>query len=136
MNKYTLFGYDGGTFSKEELDFARRNNIPLTLDLAIPCGCLNNCIFCGYRDTQKGEGLTLKEILNIVDQFKDLGGKSIKILGEGEPKLALKVELPCSKGAMAKIKKVGGTVSNPVVEKVAKVAVKQEKEENKVKSSK
>ncbi len=87
MNKYALFGYDGGTFSKEELDFARKNNIPLTLDIAIPCECLNNCIFCGYRNTQTGEGLTLKEILNIIDQFKELGGKSIKILGEGEPLL-------------------------------------------------
>ncbi|MBI5347507.1 MAG: radical SAM protein [Candidatus Aenigmarchaeota archaeon] len=85
--RHELFGYDGGTFSRKELNFARKNNVPLTLDLAIPSGCLNNCSFCGYRNTQTGEGLTLKEIMDIIDQFKNLGGKSIKILGEGEPLL-------------------------------------------------
>ena len=84
-----------------------------------------------------GDKVNLASLIKkgIVDS-KQANSLGVKILGEGELKLALKVELPCSKGAMAKIKKVGGTVSNPVVEKVAKVAVKQEKEENKVKSSK
>ena len=57
------------------------------------------------------------------DQAKSLG---IKVLGEGELKIALKVELPCSKGAAAKIKKAGGTVAGVV-------AVRPKKEQNKSK---
>lgn len=34
----------------------------------------------------------------------------VKILGDGELKVALKVELPCSKGAKLKIEKAGGKV--------------------------
>ena len=34
----------------------------------------------------------------------------VKILGDGELKVALKVELPCSKGAAEKIKKAGGEI--------------------------
>lgn len=34
----------------------------------------------------------------------------VKILGEGELKKPLKIELPCSKGARKKIEKAGGTV--------------------------
>ena len=43
-----IFGYKGGTFSKEELNEAEQNGNPLTLDMAIPGDCLNDCIFCGY----------------------------------------------------------------------------------------
>jgi len=80
------FGYDGGTFSRNEIELAKRKNIPLTLDLAIPGNCRNNCFFCGYRKSTPN-GLTLEEIFSIVDQFKKIGGRSIKILGEGEPLL-------------------------------------------------
>ncbi len=82
-----IFGYEGGTFSKEELDEAKQKGTPLTLDMAIPGDCLNDCIFCGYKGTQIGDGLSLEEIKKIIADFSDLGGKSIKILGEGEPLL-------------------------------------------------
>lgn len=36
--------------------------------------------------------------------------EKVKILGDGELKVALKVELPCSKGAKLKIEKAGGQV--------------------------
>ena len=36
---------------------------------------------------------------------------AVKILGDGELKVALNVKLPCSKGAKAKIEKAGGKVS-------------------------
>ncbi len=87
MAKTKVFGYSGGTFSEKELAKARQERIPLTLDLAVPCSCFNNCIFCGYRFTQEGKRLSTAEILRIVDEFKELGGKSIKIVGEGEPLL-------------------------------------------------
>jgi len=78
------FGYDGGTFSEKEILNAKNNNTPLTMDLAIPCGCRNNCIFCGYRQPTPN-GLTKEDIFSVIDQFKKIGGKSIKFLGEGEP---------------------------------------------------
>ena len=46
-------------------------------------------------------GIILKE---------DVNPKGIKILGEGELKVALTVKLPVSKGARAKIEKAGGSV--------------------------
>ena len=36
--------------------------------------------------------------------------QGVKILGDGELKVALKISLPCSSGALAKIKKAGGEV--------------------------
>lgn len=86
MKKYNYdkFGYDGGTFSKKEIELAKNENIPLTLDLAVPCGCRNDCFYCGYRQPTPN-GLTFDEIFSIINQFKEIGGKSIKILGEGEP---------------------------------------------------
>lgn len=81
----TEFGYYGGTFSEKELETAKKDKMPLTMDIAIPCSCLNNCYYCGYKGTQEGEGLSKEEILSVIDQFKGIGGKSIKVLGEGEP---------------------------------------------------
>jgi len=86
-NMKKIFGYAGGTFPEEEMNQAKINGNPLTLDLAIPGACLNDCIFCGYKDTQKGKKLSFEEIIDIIEQFSKLGGKSIKILGEGEPLL-------------------------------------------------
>jgi len=45
----------------------------------------------------------------IVDE-KEAKKLGVKILGDGELKVPLKVELPCSRGAAAKIEKAGGTV--------------------------
>jgi len=85
--KTEIFGYKGGTFYEEDIREAKEKNIPLTLDMAIPGDCLNRCIFCGYKDTQKGKKLSFNEIKRIIKEFSDLGGKSIAILGEGEPLL-------------------------------------------------
>jgi MoaA/NifB/PqqE/SkfB family radical SAM enzyme len=55
--------------------------------MAIPGNCLNDCIFCGYKGTQFGKKLSLEKIKKVILDFSQLGGKSIKILGEGEPLL-------------------------------------------------
>lgn len=81
------FGYQGGTFSHKSLETAREANIPLTLDIAIPGKCLNECVFCGYHGVNAAGKLSPSEIRSVFRQFKDLGGTSIKILGEGEPLL-------------------------------------------------
>ena len=83
----TTFGYSGGTFNKVEIQNARSKNIPLTMDCALPGTCLNNCTYCGFLNVNKKEKLQPKEIIRIFEEFKELGGKSIKILGEGEPLL-------------------------------------------------
>jgi MoaA/NifB/PqqE/SkfB family radical SAM enzyme len=81
------FGYKGGTFSKDEILEAHRKNTPLTMDCAIPCGCLNNCVYCGFLGVNKKDKLKQDEIIRVFEEFAKLGGKSIKILGEGEPLL-------------------------------------------------
>ncbi|MEW6328957.1 MAG: radical SAM protein [Candidatus Micrarchaeota archaeon] len=82
-----VFGYNGGTFSRKELEDAIKKGKPLTLDMSIISGCLNKCVFCGYR-APSGEGaLKPKEIFDVIYQFRDIGGRSVKFVGEGEPLL-------------------------------------------------
>lgn len=60
---------------------------------------------------RKGQAVNLASLAKkgIVgkNEAKEFG---VKILGDGELKVALKVELPCSQGAIKKIKKAGGQV--------------------------
>lgn len=87
QTKLKQYGYVGGTFSDEEIAEARERNIPLTLDCALPGPCLNDCTYCGFLYVNDGNKLHQHEILRVFKEFADLGGKSIKILGEGEPLL-------------------------------------------------
>jgi len=59
----------------------------------------------------KGSEVNLKTLVKhgIVDA-KEAKKYGVKILGDGELKVKLKVKLPCSKGAMKKIEKAGGKV--------------------------
>lgn len=60
---------------------------------------------------QKDEKVNLKTLVKqgiiLEKEAKKFG---VKILGDGQLKVALKVELPCSKGARQKIEKAGGRV--------------------------
>lgn len=60
---------------------------------------------------QKGEKVNLKMLVKrgiiLEKEAKKFG---VKILGDGQLRIALKVELPCSKGARQKIEKAGGKV--------------------------
>ncbi len=82
-----VFGYLGGTFPQKEVLNAQLSSTPLTLDCAIPGSCLNNCTYCGYLGVNKEKKLNQDEILHAFEEFAAMGGKSIKILGEGEPML-------------------------------------------------
>jgi len=101
-NTTKIFGYEGGTFSDKDIVQARKNNIPLTMDCALPGGCLNKCFYCGYFGVNHGPKLTQDEIVRVFEEFAALGGKSIKILGEGEPLLRKDI-LPL----LAKIRNLG-----------------------------
>lgn len=59
----------------------------------------------------------------------------VKILGEGELNVCLKVELPCSKGAVEEIERAGGSVVTLIKDKKKKVKAegKDEKERSAVK---
>jgi MoaA/NifB/PqqE/SkfB family radical SAM enzyme len=81
------FGYFGGTFTRKELEQSYKNNTPLTLDFSIPGNCLNNCYYCGYYNVNTEDKIEINEIYRVIDEFTKIGGKSIKILGEGEPLL-------------------------------------------------
>jgi MoaA/NifB/PqqE/SkfB family radical SAM enzyme len=81
------FGYLGGTFSEDEVEHALADHRPLTMDFSIPGKCLNRCSYCGYYEVNSEGKLSQSEILDVISQFAVLGGKSIKILGEGEPLL-------------------------------------------------
>lgn len=60
---------------------------------------------------QNGKRVNLKTLVKqgiiLEKEAKKFG---VKILGDGQLKVALKVELPCSKGASLKIEKAGGKV--------------------------
>lgn len=80
-----LFGVDGLTFTEEEVKKALQSKSPLTVDMAIPSSCRNNCIYCGWADKPRGHGLSKEEIFYFFKEFKKIGGKSVRILGRGEP---------------------------------------------------
>jgi len=64
-----------------------------------------------FRSGQRINGTSL--IKKGIVRKKEVKKFGVKILGEGELKLPLKVELPCSKKAAAKIKRAGGEVIKP-----------------------
>ena len=87
INNNHTFGYKGGTFTNHEIIGARHQKNPLTMDCALPGTCLNNCTFCGFLSVNKQDKLEPHDRFCTFDEFAALGGKSIKILGEGEPLL-------------------------------------------------
>ncbi len=88
---YMLRGYDALTYAYNsrplddyQIMEARLGGSPIDLDLSIPCGCLNDCPYCGYRE-RLGNRITQRDIFRLIDEFAELGGHSIRIVGEGEP---------------------------------------------------
>lgn len=69
----------------------------------------------------KGTEVDLKALIK-KGLVEEKNGKryGVKILGDGELKVALKVKLPCSKGAAKKIEKAGGKVVAPAPKPVKK----------------
>ena len=60
---------------------------------------------------QKGDLVDLKNLIKKgIVEAKEAKKFGVKILGNGELKPALKVKLPCSKGAKMKIEKAGGKI--------------------------
>ncbi|MFA4872536.1 MAG: radical SAM protein [Patescibacteria group bacterium] len=61
------------------------------MNLMIPVGCNATCPNICYTDIGKRrrttEHLTFRQILGLLEQFRSLGGKLVRIVGDGEPVL-------------------------------------------------
>lgn len=85
--KKTL-GLPGTIFSEEQLNHAIKNNLLLNLQIAIPCACLNDCIYCFQASGKVGDKeMDTKEIIDVIDQIAEMGAIYIQFLGKGEPML-------------------------------------------------
>jgi large subunit ribosomal protein L15 len=86
---------------------------------------------------KKGEKVNLSTLVKrgiiLADEAKK---QNVKILGDGDLGVALKVELPTSKGAAKKIEKTGGKVIKPKKKPKKKVKKKVEKVKKKPREKK
>ena len=74
-------------FSAHEIEVARKERKLLSLDIELTKRCNLRCLYC-YADAGEGykEELGLNEVINIVDQARQLGLKTLNLTG-GEPLL-------------------------------------------------
>lgn len=79
----------GWWFSDKEIGEANKKEIMLTLDLDIGKACDLNCRFCFANTRSKNSKnyttKTVKRIKQVLKESSELGCKSIKIVGAGEP---------------------------------------------------
>lgn len=81
-------GIDGWIFTKKEKEEAKKNCKLLMIDFELGPNCSLNCPFCFRNQDVRDEKLPvldLDQTLDIIDQARDLGCKSIHIVGQGEP---------------------------------------------------
>ena len=79
----------GQNFTKKEKEFARKNGKILMISPCVSKKCNMNCPFC-YSNAQvklksKNNQLTLEEYKRVISEGKDLGAKTVRIAGWGEP---------------------------------------------------
>jgi MoaA/NifB/PqqE/SkfB family radical SAM enzyme len=60
---------------------------PIMIHLAITNICNLNCSFCCFKNRNKKDKLSLKQVIKVLDSFKVLGVKALEITGGGEPLL-------------------------------------------------
>ena len=76
----------GLDFSREEVNWARREKKILSLDLELSHLCNLRCIYCFAESGKPLENeLTLDEIKSVIDQGIELGLKKVSIVAGGEP---------------------------------------------------
>lgn len=80
-------GMKGVVFTEKQLNEAIENKQLLNIQLAIPCGCLCDCVYCYQASSKTGSQITLKDVKRMIDQMKKLGSIYLQILGHGEPLL-------------------------------------------------
>ncbi|WP_421899953.1 radical SAM/SPASM domain-containing protein [Maridesulfovibrio sp.] len=78
----------GSPFTKAEIEHTLKHKQLLTAELELSRVCDLRCIYCYASSGEKlNNELEYDEILNTVDQCRDLGARKIIILGGGEPML-------------------------------------------------
>jgi MoaA/NifB/PqqE/SkfB family radical SAM enzyme len=80
-------GMQGVVFSNDELAQALAGRRMLNVQLGIPCGCLNDCVYCYQASGKTGEHMSTGDIFHLIDQMRDMGARYLQILGRGEPLL-------------------------------------------------
>jgi len=80
---------EGWWFSNKEIEEANKNDKMLTLDLDVGKACNLDCGYC-FAQTQCEQRShyvkeTTERVIKLLDEAADLGVKSIKIVGAGEP---------------------------------------------------
>jgi len=60
---------------------------PIMIHLAITNVCNLNCSFCCFKNRNKKDKLSIKQVIKVLDSFKLLGVKALEITGGGEPLL-------------------------------------------------
>ncbi|MGD9107895.1 MAG: radical SAM protein [Gammaproteobacteria bacterium] len=60
---------------------------PIRLDIDVTSNCSNNCIMCFSKklNSKLNSTLPLDQLKSIFDDFKNLGGKSVRLTGGGDP---------------------------------------------------
>lgn len=85
INRPSLAGY---TYSREEALEARDNNQLLSIRLETSLLCNLRCKYCCNKSGKPLDNeITYNKLLDLVNQAKDLGAKSIVVIGGGEPTL-------------------------------------------------
>lgn len=90
MEIYTVKGMD---FSEEEIEKAWAEDKPLQIGLAFPRRICNaNCPYCytaesKYTSKKEDRAMSVEQILNSLEEAKEMGCKQVMIGGYGEPLL-------------------------------------------------
>lgn len=65
---------------------------PITVQLSPTAACSSNCVFCSVKYRNKGLSLPFDLIKKGLQDFRDLGAKSVEITGGGDPLLYKNIE--------------------------------------------
>lgn len=60
---------------------------PIRLDIDITNNCANNCVMCFAKELREKiiAAISMENLINIFNDFKKLGGKSVRLTGGGDP---------------------------------------------------
>lgn len=89
LQKDFVNGINGWIFSEDEIDKAYQNKRILMVDMELGISCSLDCNYCfrkgDERDKVGSAILSTQKTLSIIKEAKEMGAKSIHIVGKGEP---------------------------------------------------
>lgn len=89
-------------------------------------GCVMRCVFCGLRDRKSAENLNIVQLLDLIDQTKEIGEKlfqkelkplQVSFMGQGEPLSNIENIIPTIEYLIKEstISEIGiSTIGNPI----------------------